>query len=395
MKDWMELLDSLFPKMQGWRRHLHQYPELSYEERETAAFVREQLEKMGISVVSNMGGHGLTATIDSGHPGPTIALRADMDALPIQDEKDCDYASKVQGVMHACGHDAHTATLLAVAQVLQDKRKEWDGKVRLVFQHAEEVSPGGAQSMIAAGALDGVDRMYGVHLWTPLPVGTLASRPGAFMAAADEFKITVQGKGGHGGLPHETVDSIAVASHMIVNIQSIVSRNVNPVEPAVISIGAIHAGNSFNVIAEKATLSGTVRSFDESVRHLLHQRLVEVAEQTATMFGAQAIIDYKWGYPVVENHPEEAKRFYTAARRWFVHENIQESPFIMAGEDFAYYLHQVPGAFLFVGAGNAEKRIHYPHHHPRFDIDEQAMLHAGKLLLAMVWESSHGMNSSE
>lgn len=215
------------------------------------------------------------------------------------------------------------------------------------------------------------------------------------MAAADEFKITVQGKGGHGGLPHETVDSIAVASHMIVNIQSIVSRNVNPVEPAVISIGAIHAGNSFNVIAEKATLSGTVRSFDESVRHLLHQRLVEVAEQTATMFGAQAIIDYKWGYPVVENHPEEAKRFYTAARRWFVHENIQESPFIMAGEDFAYYLHQVPGAFLFVGAGNAEKRIHYPHHHPRFDIDEQAMLHAGKLLLAMVWESSHGMNSSE
>lgn len=392
MKELLARLQDLYPQMQAWRRHLHQHPEISYEEEQTAAFVAERLKGWGIVPQRNVGGHGVTATIDSGRPGPAVALRADMDALPIQDEKTCDYASKVPGVMHACGHDAHTSVLLALACVLQEHRDQWRGRVRLLFQHAEEVSPGGALQMIEAGALEGVDVIYGVHLWTPFPVGTVSTRAGACMAAADEFRIAVMGKGGHGGLPHETVDSIAIAAHTVVNLQSIVSRNTNPADPAVISVGAIHGGQSFNVIAETTVLSGTVRSFNEHTRDLLHRRVTEVAEQTAAMFGGRAVVDYKRGYPVVCNHAAETERFFSVARKWFEPDKVHESPLIMAGEDFAYYLRKVPGVFMFVGAGNPEKGIVYPHHHPRFDIDETAMLHAGKLLLAMAWDYLHGTN---
>jgi amidohydrolase len=386
MKEWLNRLDALYPDMQQWRRHLHRHPELSYREAETAAFVAGLLRSWGIEPTVNVGGHGVTADIAGGKPGPTVALRADMDALPIQDEKTCAYRSTVDGVMHACGHDGHTATLLAIARTLQEHRADLPGRVRLIFQPAEEISPGGAKPMIEAGVLEGVDVIYGVHLWTPLPVGTCATRPGPFMAAADEFLIRIEGKGGHGGLPHETVDSVVIASHLVVNVQSIVSRNVNPVEPAVISVGSVHAGTGFNVIAESAVLNGTVRSFSEDVRALLHRRLGETAQQTAAMFGATAVMETKWGYPVVRNHPDEAARFFATAERLFDPGKVLESPPIMAGEDFAYYLQQVPGVFMFVGAGNAEQGIVYPHHHPRFDIDEAAMRHAGRLLLAMMWE---------
>jgi amidohydrolase len=386
MKEWLNRLDELYPDMQEWRRYLHQYPELSYMESETASFVADRLRAWGIEPSMNVGGHGVAADIEGGRPGPTVALRADMDALPIQDEKTCEYRSRIDGVMHACGHDGHTSTLLGIARTLQEHRGELPGRVRLIFQPAEEISPGGAQPMIEAGVLEGVDVIYGVHLWTPLPVGTFASRSGPFMAAADEFNIKIAGKGGHGGLPHETIDSVVIASHLVVNVQSIISRNVNPVEPAVISVGSIHAGKGFNVIAESAVLNGTVRSFSEDVRSQLHRRLSEVAEQTAAMFGATAVVETKWGYPVVANHPAEAERFFNVARRLFEPENVIESPPIMAGEDFAYYLRRVPGVFMFVGAGNAEQGIVHPHHHPRFDIDENAMRHAGKLLLAMTWE---------
>jgi amidohydrolase len=306
-----------------------------------------------------------------------------MDALPIQDEKDCEYRSLVPQTMHACGHDAHTSALLAVCKAMQERRSELKGTVVALFQPAEEVTPGGALPMIGEGALNGVDAIYGVHLWTPLPVGVAASYPGPMMAAADEFTIDISGKGGHGGLPHETIDSIVVAAHLIVNLQTIVSRNINPADPAVISIGSIHAGSSFNAIAGKTVINGTVRSFDEFVRRTLQERIREVTDQTCTMFGATNRLDYKLGYPPLDNDPQQTERFFRVARNLFGEDNVKTCPPIMAAEDFAYYLQRKPGCFMMVGAGNPQCSATHPHHHPLFDIDERAMAYSSKLLARM------------
>jgi len=381
MEQLLAAVDRLYPDMVGWRRHLHQHPELSYYEEETASFVAHKLREWGLEVRTGVGGHGVVARLKGNGSGPAVALRADMDALPIQDEKSTEYASRTKGVMHACGHDAHTSTLLGVAKAMSEHKELLRGDVVFLFQHAEELSPGGAHSMIEAGALEGVDYVYGIHLWTPFPVGTAYSRAGALMAAADEFEITVKGKGGHGGLPHETVDSIVAASQLVVNLQTIVSRNVNPTEPCVVSVGSFHSGTSFNVIAETAKLSGTVRTFDPKLRMEVKQRVEDIVELTARLAGAEAVVDYKLGYPPVINDPGEAERFFRAGARVMP---CEPSPLIMAGEDFAYYLHHRKGCFMFVGAGNREKGIIHPHHHPRFDIDEEAMRHAARLFISMV-----------
>lgn len=392
MKRMMQMVDEHYSEMVARRRFLHQHPELSFQEQKTMEYVYRQLQDWGIEATKNVGGYGVLGIIRGDQPGQTVALRADMDALPIQDEKECAYRSTVPGVMHACGHDGHTATLLEVARIINSCKHLLKGNVKLIFQPAEEISPGGAKSMIEAGVLEGVDAVFGVHLWTPLAVGTAASIAGPFMAAADEFFITIHGQGGHGGLPHETVDSVLVGSHLVVNLQSIVSRSVNPIDPAVVSVGAFQAGKSFNVIAEKAFLTGTVRTFDEHSRQLAYERLSTITEQTCAMFGATAEIQYKWGYPVVYNDEKETDRFFRVASDLMGQSSVSVSQRIMAGEDFAYYLQNVPGVFMFVGAGNEKKGIIYPHHHPKFDIDEEAMRHAAKLLIAMAWDR---LNSSE
>lgn len=377
-------LDHMYEKMVDWRRYLHQNPELSYHEKNTALFVANKLREWGFEVRENVGGGGIVAKINGGRStGVTVALRADMDALEIQDQKDCDYASQVPGVMHACGHDGHTSTLLAVAKVLADEKEQLPGDFVLLFQHAEEISPGGAASMIADGALEGVHAVYGVHLWSILPYGTMSSLSGPFMAAADEFNIEVHGKGGHGGLPHQTVDAVAVGAHLIVNLQSIVSRNIDPTKSCVVSVGSFSGGTGFNVIAEKATMIGTVRTFNPEVLQLVRKRIEEVTATTCDMFNATYKFEYKLGYPPVMNHEAEVERFMRVGKEIVDADSVMKSPQIMAGEDFSYYLQQVPGCFMFVGAGNEEKGIVYPHHHPRFDIDERAMLNAGKLLLSM------------
>jgi amidohydrolase len=376
-------LQDVFPQMVHWRRHLHRHPELSFHEHETAKFVCNLLNSWNIETKTGVGGFGVTGLIRGGSPGPTVALRADMDALPIQDEKNCEYSSTVAGVMHACGHDAHTSALLGVAKVLSENRLKLAGNVLLIFQHAEEIAPGGALSMIEDGVLEEVDVIYGVHLWTPFPVGTVHSVAGPVMAAADEFTVTITGKGGHAGLPHQTVDSVVIGSHLTINLQSIVSRNINPIEPAVVSIGSLHAGSNFNVIAETCKLEGTVRTFNEGIRTQIKQRIEEVVEHTCSMFGAGYSLDYKLGYPPVVNHISEVERFFYTAVPLFGQEHVKAAPLIMAGEDFSYYLNRVPGCYMFVGAGNQEKGIIHPHHHPKFDIDEQAILHASKLLLSM------------
>ncbi|MBO7744999.1 amidohydrolase [Paenibacillus sp. MWE-103] len=376
-------LQTAYPNMVDSRRYLHRHPELSFHERETSRWIAERLRGIGCEVREGVGGYGLVATVRGERPGPAIALRADIDALPIQDEKGTEYASQVPGVMHACGHDAHTATMLAIAAFYQANRDGFAGERRFLFQPAEEVSPGGAVGMIADGALEGVDAVYGVHLWTPLPYGVVATRSGPFMAAPDEIYIDIAGKGGHGALPHETVDAVVVGAAMVQAMQTIVSRSVNPLDPAVVTVGSFHAGSTANVIAERCRLTGTVRSFSEDVRALAKERLEAIVGQTAAMYGASATLEYRDGYPTVVNDAKEAERFFQVAAETFGAEAVRESTLIMAGEDFTYYLREAPGCFMFVGAGNPDCGATFPHHHPRFDIDERAMLRAAKLMIAM------------
>jgi amidohydrolase len=387
MDSLLQAIDLQLPQMVGWRRYLHQYPELSYHEFETAAFVANLLEQWGLEVRTHVGGNGVVARLKGSGNGPTVALRADMDALPIQDEKNCEYASTQKGIMHACGHDAHTSTLLGVAKVMSEHAEQLKGDVVFIFQHAEEQSPGGALSMIKDGALEGVEYVYGIHLWTPFPVGAAYSKPGPMMAAADEFIIVVKGKGGHGGLPHQTIDSVVVASQIVVNLQTIVSRSVNPIEPCVVSVGSFHSGSSFNVIAESAVLNGTVRTFDAGLRLEVKTRMERIVRQTCEMYGADHTFEYKMGYPPVVNDEVEAERFLRAGARVLP---VHVAPLIMAGEDFAYYLHDCKGCFMFVGAGNPEQGAIYPHHHPKFDIDESSMRDAARLFIAIVTDCQNG-----
>lgn len=376
-------IQSQYAKMVAWRRHMHQYPELSFREQETSSWIAARLEEIGVGFKTGVGGHGIVVSIKGEREGPAIALRADMDGLPIQDEKDRDYSSKVPGVMHACGHDGHTSALLAVAQYYAGNRDKFAGERRLLFQPAEEVTPGGAIEMVKAGAVEGIDAVYGVHLWTPLPYGKVASRPGPFMSAADEFVIDIEGKGGHGGMPHHTVDTIIVGSAMVQAVQSIVSRNVNPLHPAVVTIGSFQAGSTNNVIAEKCRMKGTVRSFDEETRFGIHERLKAIVEQTSLMYGAACRYDMRIGYPPVVNDEAETERFFHVASELFGADAVLTQEPMTVAEDFSYYLERVPGCFMFVGAGNEELGATFGHHHPRFDIDERAMMHSARLLIAM------------
>lgn len=315
-----------------------------------------------------------------GGEGPTVAIRADFDALPIQDEKDVPYKSKVPGVMHACGHDAHTSGLLALAAVLAKHRDKIPGTIVFLFQHAEEETPGGAIQMVEDGALDGVDAIFGAHLWSMAPVGKVWISPGPIMANADDFTITIQGKGGHGAVPQETVDSIVIGAQIVNSLQTIASRNVDPLESVVVTVGTFHAGNNFNVIADTCRMTGTVRTFLPEIRDLAERRLTEIATGVAAMMGGTAKVEYGRGYPAVINHEREAELVRQAAIETVGETNVEPLKPIMGGEDFSYYLQRVPGAFVFIGAGNPDVGACYPHHHPRFDIDERAMLISAEVL---------------
>ncbi|QYK68136.1 M20 family metallopeptidase [Paenibacillus sp. S02] len=375
--------DRLQENMVEWRRHLHKNPEISFQESKTAAFVADKLESWGIEIRRQVGGHGVVGTIRGAKPGPVVMLRADMDALPIQDEKECEYRSSVDGAMHACGHDGHTSALLGTAYYFSLNRDELQGEIRLLFQPAEELLPGGAVSVIKDGILEGVDVIYGIHLWTPFPVGTAASCAGPLMAAADDFYIEITGKGGHAGMPQSTNDSVVAGSALVMQLQSVVSRSVDPLRPAVLTVGTIQGGSAQNVIAETCRLSGTIRTFDEETRTVMKERLHEVTELTAATYGTTAQLRYIMGYPPVVNDTHEASRFFNEAKSVFGEENVQEASKLMPAEDFAYYLERVPGCFMFVGAGNPVKGAVYPHHHPKFDFDEDAMINAVRLFIAM------------
>ena len=387
----MERIEPLFHRLEdyyldmvGLRRELHMYPELSFQEVNTPQKIAAIHKQLGLEVRTNVGGRGVVATLKGAKPGPTVALRADFDALPIQDEKEVEYKSRIPGVMHACGHDIHTATLIGVARVLTELRDQLQGNVVFIHQFAEEITPGGAKPMIEDGCLDGVDVIYGCHVWSGIPFGEIGVTEGYMMAAVDDFIISIEGKGGHGATPHLTVDPVVVGSQLVLNLQQIISRRVDPLKPAVLTVGSFVSGNSFNIIPGSAVLKGTIRSFDEDVRQLLEVFLKEVTQATCLAAGASVKIEFIKGYPAVHNHTEATKRIEALAKPIVGVDKVKRMTPIMGGEDFSYYLQKVPGTFFFVGGENPNLNAIYPHHHPKFDVDERAMLIAGKVFLSAV-----------
>jgi amidohydrolase len=361
--------ESVLDQVVDWRRHLHRHPELSFQETGTAAYVAEVLAGFGDALeIRRPAENSVLAVLDTGRPGRTVALRADIDALPIQEESGELFASEVPGVMHACGHDGHTAMLLGAARLLAGARDRLPGgEIRFVFQPAEETAPGGARDLVAAGAMDEVDLVYGCHLWAPMPVGQVAAMPGPFMAAADFFELSITGRGGHGGLPHEATDTIAIAAQVVANLQHVVARRTDPLESAVVTIGAFHAGDAANVIPGHAELKGTVRSFDAGVRKAMPSLVEDVVRGITSAHGAGYELEYVMGYRPVVND----ERATALVREQIGPEEAVEIAPIMGGDDFSAYLAEVPGCYAFIGA--APEGEGFPHHHPRFRIDERAL----------------------
>lgn len=374
-----QAIDQHYQEMVDIRRYLHQYPEVSFNEFETAKYIANFYEKIDIPYHTNIGGNGVIARLEGAKPGKTIALRADFDALPIEDQKDVPYKSKRKGAMHACGHDGHTATLLVLAKVMKQFQHELEGTIVFLHQHAEEIPPGGAISILESGALDDVDAIFGNHLWTPTPFGEVTTKTGPFMAGADQFKITIKGKGGHGGYPHDTKDAILIGSEITTHIQNILSRRISPFQTAVITIGKFEAGTSFNVIADEAILTGTVRYLNKDVQQKVKEEMTRIIKGICLANDATYEFDYQDGYPPVINHDAETAIVFNAAEAIAEVNEATISEPQMAGEDFAHYLHKIPGAYFFTGAKIEDHD--YPHHHPMFDFKEEAMPTAAKMLI--------------
>lgn len=374
MNDRIEkLIDGVRNKVVAWRRHMHANPELSFQEHETAAFIVERLKEIGGIEILRPSGTSVVGRLKGNRPGPTIAIRADFDALPIQEATGAAYASQRPGVMHACGHDGHTAMLLGTATVLSQLREDFAGEIRLLFENGEEAPPGGAKGMIEGGAMDEVDRVIGLHLWTPLEVGQVHINPRRMMAACDIFRIEVKGVGGHVGAPHRAVDPIAIGCQIVTNLQHLVAREIDPVEAAVVGVTEFHAGQSVGVIPATAVISGGTNMFDAGVRDLIERRIGEIASGICAAHGASCDYTYTRVYDAVINDPTTAGIVTTTARDIFGSEKVEERDPIMPGEDFSAFGQVAPSCFILVGAGNRGKGITAAHHDARFDIDEDAL----------------------
>lgn len=367
------------------RRHLHAHPELSFQEKETSALIKSVLDKWSIAW-QPMAGTGVVGIIKGNLPGGrTIALRADMDALPIVEKNEVAYASIREGVMHACGHDAHTSSLLTTACILQQLRDKFAGTIKLIFQPGEEVLPGGASLMIKDGVLDNPrpDIILGQHVDPRLPAGTIALRGGAFMASMDQLRFTVKGRGGHGAQPHTLVDPVYTASQLVLSLQQIVSRKANPASPTVLSIGRFIADGAINVIPEEVKLEGTLRCFDEKWRQEAHQWIHQTAAAVAASTGATCEVDITIGYPVLHNNHSIAAKARAAAIEYIGGPHVQEAEIWTAAEDFASYSQQIPACFYLLGVGNKEKGIEAGLHTPQFNIDEDVLFASPGLMAWM------------
>jgi amidohydrolase len=374
--------ETLAPQLTAWRRDLHAHPELGFEVQRTAGIVARTLGELGCEVRTGIGRTGVVGLISGGKPGPTVMLRADMDALPIQEINDAPYTSQVPGVMHACGHDGHVAMGLGAATLLARHAAELPGQVLLVFQPAEEAM-GGAAAMVKDGALDDPNpaAAFGLHLWNTMPLGRVVAQGGAIMAAADVLRIVIYGKGGHGALPHEAVDAIAVTGQVLSALQTIVSRNVDPQETAVLTIGTVHGGSAFNVISETVEMQGTVRTFSPAVRETVVTRLKVLLDGVTAGMGARYELEIQAVTGAVVNDSGMAELARSVAVQVAGATNVVWQPPFMVSEDFSEFANRVPACFMLLGSGNPELGLNAPHHNPRFDFDERA-LPIGAALLA-------------
>tara|TARA_R110000751_G_scaffold307627_1_gene430243 strand:+ start:301 stop:1491 length:1191 start_codon:yes stop_codon:yes gene_type:complete len=375
------IIDGVADQVVAWRRHMHANPELSFEEYETSKFITSILEGLDGIEVSHPSGTSVVGRLRGKRPGPVIAIRADFDALPISEDTGLPFASKNEGVMHACGHDGHTSILLGAAKVLSGMRDDLQGEIRFLFQHGEETRPGGARGMIEGGAMDGVDRVIGLHLWSPIEIGTVVVNPTRVMAACDIFRIEVKGKGGHIGVPHEAVDPIAIGGQILGNLQHLVAREIDPVESAVVGVTGFNSGISVGVIPPTAVLTGGTNSFSPQVRDLIERRIGEIAAGVCAAHGATCDYEYTRIYDTVLNDPETAGVVDEVAARLFGRDAVRELPPIMPGEDFSFFGQQAPSCFVLLGAGNTAKGITAPHHDAKFDVDEDALAMGTRLFV--------------
>lgn len=371
-----KLSDTYFDKMVAIRRHLHQYPELSGEEQETASYITKVLDQLGLSYQKGVSGHGIVAHLSGALPGTRcVALRADMDALPIQEQSSNPYCSLHNGVMHACGHDFHTASLLGALMILNDMRDHFGGTIKAIFQPSEERYEGGAPFMIADGVLENpkVDTIFGLHADTALRANHVGFRPGKYMASTDEIHVTIIGKGGHAAMIHEVINPIPIAARLLLKWEEEIDKMKPTDTPFVLNFGRLIADGANNIVPEKAFLSGTLRLFDETKRALILKRIEEVAIQICDQYNARCIVDIRHGYPMLVNDPDVTHKAIEIAENFLGKEQVLSLAMRTTAEDFSYYLQKVPGTFFRVGVANPEKNLIHPLHSSNFDIDEEAL----------------------
>lgn len=381
MNPFLKQAQELFPYTQNLRRDFHMHPELGFNEIRTGGIVAKELENLGIEVTKGVGKTGVVGFLEGAKPGPTILLRFDMDALPITEETGAEYSSQNSGVMHACGHDGHTAIGLTVAKILNEHKNELKGNIKFCFQPSEEGTNGeeigGALMMMRDGVLDGpkVEKTLALHLWNDKPLGWVHVAQGPVMAGADLFIVKLTGKGGHGAAPETTIDPVVCAAQIITALQSIVSRNVEPLKPAVVSVTTVHSGTAFNIIPQTAELSGTIRTFDPQIRKLVHERFEQVIRGTAQALGCEAEITIKQVTAPVINNADVAASVFQSAQELLPETKIETNSYLtMGAEDMGYMQEKADGCYFFVGSANHEKKLNYNHHHPKFDFDEQALI---------------------
>ncbi len=387
MPNYLLEAETLFPYTQTLRRDFHQHPEIGFQEVRTASIVARELRELGLEVSTGIAETGVVAMLEGERPGPIALLRFDMDALPITEETGAEYASLTPGVMHACGHDGHTAIGLTVARLLQAHRDELAGTVKLVFQPAEE-GLGGAKRMVAEGVLANPrpDLSLALHLWNDKPFGWIGVTPGPAMAASGRFQITITGSGGHGAAPHLTHDPVIAAAQIITALQTIVSRNVRPLDSAVVSVTAIEAGDAFNVIPSTAVLKGTFRTYRPEVEALLKARIEKITAGIAEAMDCTAAIAFWEVTPATVNDPTLASRVQTVAARLFPDADLDTEERTMGSEDMAYMMDDIPGCYFFIGSNNPLAGLDAPHHHPKFDFDERALSRAAGMMAAVASE---------
>ncbi|MFB3164359.1 amidohydrolase [Neobacillus sp. 179-J 1A1 HS] len=379
-----EAIQTYSEELTHLRRKLHSEPEVSWEEYKTTEFICQYLDDLGITY-RRTEPTGVIAEIKGGRPGKTVALRGDMDALQVEElNQDLPYASNEAGKMHACGHDAHTAMLLIAAKALNEIKEEIPGNVRLLFQPAEEVAEG-AKALVAQGAMEGVDNVFGIHIWSQMPTHKVSCTPGPSFASADLFKVTFKGRGGHGAMPHACIDAAIVASSFVMNVQTVVSRTIDAQHPAVLTIGKMIVGTRFNVIAENAVIEGTVRCFHPETRDYIENQLQHYADQVAAIYGATANVEYIRGTKAVLNDEYSANLVRKVAAEAFGDHVVYNEKPTMGGEDFSEYLAHAPGSFALVGSGNPEKDTEWAHHHGKFNIDEDALATGAELYAQYAW----------